>query len=162
MLRVTSICLAMSASPALADLSMIFVEGAPKDRFELRNTGTCPIGALQVALDLTGSAGALIFDTSDRGAGVQVYQPFELVQGADALVQSPVVGDGDKVILLDIQSLAPDQVIAFTIDVDDTLSSRQITVTDSEIEGAQVSASGRSARFGADARARLTMPACIG
>lgn len=161
MLRLTAICLILSACPALADLSMTFTEGAPKDRFELRNTGACPVGELQVRLDLTGSSGALIFDTTGSGAGVQVFQPFELVQGADALTQDPVVSDGDKIITLDVKSLAPNQVIAFTIDVDDTVSSRQITVSGSEIAGAQVSASGRTAQFGTDAQARLTMPACI-
>ncbi|THH37050.1 aggregation factor core [Aliishimia ponticola] len=161
-MRFTLAGLALSASPAFADLDVAFIEGAPKDRFELTFNSACPLGSMPVTVDLAGSAGALIFDTTGQGAGVEVYQPFELVEGAERVAESPRVSDGDRKITLNIASIAPGQVIAFTIDVDDTISNRQITVSGSEIAGARVIADGNSAAFGADARAKVQLPDCMG
>ena len=156
--------LGLCASDALADVEVWFIEGAPKDRFELRNTGECAIRDAGIVIDLSGSAGALVFDVTAQGAGVEVFQPFELVEGANALAALPKVRDGDTATALRIGRLAPGGAVAFTIDVDDTLKGREITVTDGEIEGAtvRVTAGGATASgtfTGTDA-ALVSLDAC--
>ena len=128
----------LGAAPALADIELRFDEGAPKDRFTLRNAGDCAIENAEVTIDLSGSAGRLVFDVTGGGAGVEVFQPFEVVEGEGALGALPEIGDGDDAVTLAVTSLAPGAAIAFTIDVDDTLKVREITVTDSEIAGGTV------------------------
>lgn len=130
-----------STISAQADVRVLFQEGAPKDRFEIRNTGGCPLGPMTLTLDLTASAGGLIFDTAAEGPGVQVYQPLEVVQGAALLRVLPSVQDGGRSIALTLRDLLPREGVAFTIDVDDTLVSSplgQTQVAGSEIKGAAV------------------------
>ena len=126
------------AAQAYADIRVQFDEGAPKDRFTITRTGDCDLGASVVVLDLSGSTHGLIFDVTGSGQGVEVYQPFELVTGADLLTSQPTVRDGDQVIRLALGPLASGESVAFTIDVDDTAGAREITVSDSEIQGATV------------------------
>lgn len=129
---------ALFATTAQANLQISFIEGAPKDRFKIENTGNCGIVDSTVRLDLSRSAGALIFDVTGRGAGVEVFQPLEITQGRDALLGLPTVTDGQTSIDFAINTLAPGDSIAFTIDVDDTLGQREITVAGSEMAGAMV------------------------
>lgn len=124
--------------PARADLEVRFDEGAPKDRFTFQNVGTCPITDASLSLDLSGSEAGLIFDVTAAGAGVEVFQPLEFVSGAGALTSMPTVKDGDNMIIMDLSSLEPGDAIAFTIDVDDTMGGREITVANSELVGAVV------------------------
>ncbi|WP_170429727.1 aggregation factor core [Ruegeria arenilitoris] len=128
-----------AATSLQAGVQIRFIEGAPKDRFVLTNVGTCEVEASTLKIDLSQSAGRLIFDVAENGAGVEVYQPLEFVEGVDALRQLPLVVDGQNTIELEITSLAIGDKLAFTIDVDDTIGQREITVTGSEIEGATVS-----------------------
>lgn len=123
---------------AQADLQVQFIEGAPKDRFRIENASRCTLTGSSILLDLSTSPAGLIFDVTDRGAGVEVFQPFEIVEGAEALAATPTVLDGQTQIRLDLAELAPGQAIAFTIDVDDTLGQRAITVSGAEIAGATV------------------------
>jgi len=122
-------------APAQADLAVFFEEGAPKDRFTLENVGDCAVTSASLLLDLSESQGKLIFDVSGEGAGVEVFQPLELVAGADVLSAIPVVEDGDEWMTMDVVDLQPGEVIAFTIDLDDTVGSREITVSNDEILG---------------------------
>ncbi|WP_170470289.1 aggregation factor core [Ruegeria arenilitoris] len=128
-----------AATSLQAGVQIRFIEGAPKDRFVLTNVGTCEVEASTLKIDLSQSTGRLIFDVAENGAGVEVYQPLEFVEGVDALRQLPLVVDGQNTIELEITSLAIGDKLAFTIDVDDTIGQREITVTGSEIEGATVS-----------------------
>ncbi len=154
----------MFATGAQADLLISFNEGAPKDAFKIENAGTCTLSNSSILVDLSPSRGGLIFDVTETGAGVEVFQPFELVDGADALAGTPTVLDGQSEIRLDIADLAPNQAIAFTIDVDDTLGQRAITVSGTEIEAARVSHSGArgdtSALFSASSEAELPIADC--
>ncbi|WP_420332888.1 aggregation factor core [Roseibium sp.] len=129
---------AILATSANADISVRFDEGAPKDRFTFENVGSCPIGASELVLDISGSKAGLIFDTTGAGAGVEVFQPLEIVSGAQSLAAITKVKDGDNAVTLSIAELQPGAKIAFTIDVDDTAGGREITVSGSEIEGASV------------------------
>lgn len=159
------IALLALAAPALADVSATFQEGAPKDRFTFRNDGACAITSAQIVLDLSGSKAGLIFDVTSQGAGVEVFQPLELVAGAGSLTAAPVVRDGDTMVRMDVRELAPGAEIAFTIDVDDTAGGREITVSGSEIEAAQVSLeqSGQvhTAQFSSRATATVKTDACL-
>jgi hypothetical protein len=115
-------------------------------------------------LDLSGSASGLIFDVTSTGAGVEVFQPLELVAGKAALTMLPAVKDGDNKLVLNIGALGPDERIAFTIDVDDTAGGREITVSGSEIEGAAVALTVENtstrASFSSNAEASLITPVC--
>ena len=63
--------LAILATPSLADMTVEFREGAPKDRFVFRtDTGVCQDGPFRITLDLAGSAAGLIFDVTEQGANV--------------------------------------------------------------------------------------------
>ncbi len=177
---VTAITAAALASPILtfgtaaqADIRVLFREGAPKDSFELRNTGACALGPMEIVVDLTGSAGSLIFDTQAQGPGVEVYQPFELVQGASLVRSASELRDGGRAISLSITGLSPRQAIAFTIDVDDTLTESplgQTRVAGSEIKGAKIVARFDAtaalvpevtAQFTRDAVAVLPISSCL-
>lgn len=138
-IALVSCIMAGLTSPALADLTVAFDEGAPKDRFTFSNNGDCNIEAAKLTLDLSGSKSGLIFDVTSKGAGVEVFQPLELVSGQDSLNLVPSVKDGDAIIRFDIKNLRAGENISFTIDVDDTMGGREITVSGSEIAGAKVS-----------------------
>lgn len=158
-LATTLVCFAAQTAPA--DVSLRFVEGAPKDRFVLTTSGAaCAATPMDVTIDLDGSAGALVFDVTEAGAGVEVFQPFELVEGADLVTSRTDVKDGDTQVQLGLTGLASSQNVTFTIDVDDTINAREITVTDSEIEGAvlRVTLNGqdKQAVFGANAVALIS------
>ncbi|MEP0521473.1 MAG: aggregation factor core [Hyphomicrobiales bacterium] len=151
----------LGAVPALANVEVTFREGAPKDRFIIANTGGCAPGAVDVTIDLSGSSSGLIFDVTDAGAGVEVFQPFVLVSGQSFVISAPVVKDGDNKVTLSLSNLIKGQPVAFTVDVDDTAGAREITVSGSEIEGAGISVSGgTSGTFGSNAVALAKLPAC--
>lgn len=155
---------AFSHSPSLADMAVSFNEGAPKDRFTFSNTGDCTIETAAVTLDLSGSQSGLIFDVTSQGQGVEVFQPFELTSGENALLEIPSVRDGDTQIVLEIAQLNAGDNISFTIDVDDTVGTREITVSGSEISGAQVSfaQAGKTASsvFSSNAKTSINLNAC--
>ena len=127
------------STSAVANLEVKFVESAPKDWFEINNVGQCELTELMVTIDLTQSVGQLIFDTTATGAGVQVYQPFEVKQGNVSLVSSDRVADGDQQLSVRIPSLAAGASASFTIDVDDTIPSGALGVT--MIAGAEMAQS---------------------
>lgn len=159
-----ALCLATASAAAAADSRVRFIEGEPKDRFVMTNEGRCAVQKTELIIDLAGSPAGLIFDVTGQGAGVEVFQPFALLTGAEALSGVPQVGDGDTRVSLFIRSLAPRAQIAFTIDVDDTLCQRGITVSDTEIAGATIrlisAGVTRSGTFSPTSEAVVTTPAC--
>ena len=162
-MRACILALVCCATPALADLEVRFIEGAPVDRFTFTPSADCPIGPATLVVDLTASQGKLIFATTERGAGVEVYQPFRLTSGADQVVALPDGSDGARGVSLDLASLSSG--LSFTIDVDDTLGQSETRVSGSEITDAQVhlviDGTRYSASFDATARANLDLPACL-
>ena len=161
MIRLAAV-LAILAQPAFADISAKFVESAPKDSFTFVNTSACATGPIDLTVDLSGSAAGLIFDTTGNGAGVEVFQPFELVAGGAELKSVEAVTDGDTSVKLRLKDLPAGGKIAFTIDVDDTLaasSNGQIMVSGGEIAGASVSmtAGGDTTRTTFDNRGNATL-----
>jgi len=140
-----SILLIALVSTAHAAIEVTFVEDAPKDRFVIANAGDCTVEHLTVVIDLAPSAGGLYFDTTDSGAGVQVFQPFEVADGALRLLSGDVAGgsvqDGQKSLTVQIAHLAAGARAGFTIDVDDTVvggALGQSRVTTAEISGSRV------------------------
>ncbi|MGO4909337.1 aggregation factor core [Pseudorhodobacter sp. W20_MBD10_FR17] len=159
-----AICAALCAAPSFADVRVQFLEGAPKDRFIITNEGTCDIGPAKLIIDFAASNAGLIFDVTGAGAGVEVFQPFEVTEGADLLASLPVISDGDQTATLSMNGFGTGQKIAFTIDVDDTKGTRAITVSNDEINDATVSltAQGKTAvaTMGAKAEVVLSTAAC--
>lgn len=149
---------------AIADMVVSFDEGAPKDRFTFTNTGACAIQNAMITLDLSSSKSGLIFDVTGSGAGVNVFQPLEIVSGADALQRIPEIKDGDNQIVFDIRMLRAGQNISFTIDVDDTMGGSETIVVNAEIEGAKVVFSQNNASvsgfFDSNAGMTLPLPVC--
>ncbi|APE43778.1 hypothetical protein BOO69_10410 [Sulfitobacter alexandrii] len=138
MIRTATCLLLLWAGAAQADLSLRFVEGAPKDRFVLTNDGTCPLAEATLTLDIGAAPAGLLFDTTPGGAGVDVHQPFDVIEGRGALLGVPELADGDTVLTLNLAGLPPEGVVSFTVDVDDSGTGRPETITGSEIAGAVV------------------------
>ena len=90
---------------ANADLSITFDEGAPKDRFDISNRGTCDLDAFEITIDLSTSQGALFFDVTKTGKGIEVYQPFELVSAKKRIQDARIPTDGDTMVVLDVARL---------------------------------------------------------
>lgn len=175
--RSARICTVFAAAAAAAvggsahaDLSVRFVESAPTDRFEIENTGLCPIGRLTVTIDLAGSAAGLLFDTTGAGAGVQVFQPLRIAQGEERVERLAEIADGDQILSASLTGLSPGEAVVLTIDVDDTLAAGprgQTQIAGSEIEGAAALISFEdadipgAAAFAADGRALIAAPGCV-
>ncbi len=156
-------CVSTSSDTEQQPLRARFIESAPRDQFVFENLTDSSIKS--ITLDLDDSVGALIFDTTESGAGVEVFQPFRIEAGNADLSMMPAPADGDTQLQLDFDSFPPKGSFAFSIDVDDQLTESdlgQIRVAGSEVAGAllQVTfadASGklvlREAVFSAGARA---------
>lgn len=162
----TCLTLCCLGSGAHADLTVQFIEGAPKDQFVLTNDGVCDMPETTVTLDLDAADTGLLFDMTVAGAGVGVAQPFEVTEGRNRVLGLPDLADGDTVVSLNLSGLHPGEQVAFTLDVDSTQSSRPTTVTGSAMEGAMITAvfgeDIRKAAFTDEARAVLMLDACIG
>lgn len=149
---------AFTPSLALADLTVSFRDGAPKDRFTLTYDGTCALDRLDVQIDLGTAPAGLIFDTSGAGAGVEVFQPLEWVAGN---ASTSDVSDGDTLLAVSLNEVTPGATWAFTVDIDDTTSTRQITVDGSEMAGATLRAEGTSAVFDGTGAATVALNSCL-
>ena len=153
---------------AHANVEVTFVESAPKDRFVLHNISQCALNGLTVHLDLSNSVGRLIFDTTATGAGVEVFQPFEVKKGNLKLISASEVKDGDSTLSLSIQSIAANDSVSFTIDVDDTLTQSElgnIRVSGSEITNALIEITNKEqqtsvAMFDNKGKAMVPFPSC--
>ena len=129
---------------ARANVEVVFKESAPKDSFILNNESLCNFQDVLVKIDLSQSTGRLIFDTTASGAGVEVFQPFEISQGKMVLTSANDVNDGDTALSVRIDSIMAGEAVSFTIDVDDTLPKSElgnIRVSGSEIAGGTVTLS---------------------
>ncbi len=158
-----------SNQPLIASMDIAFVESAPKDWFSLTNSGECVLENISMTLDLSGTAGKLIFDTTSAGEGVEVFQPFETREGNVQLTSANTVLDGENRLSVFVDTLAPGQSVSFTIDVDDTLPKSElgnIRVSDSEMAGGMVSLTvgdqpGVEDIFNHQALISLPSPACV-
>lgn len=153
--------------PALAEacgprLIVEFAEASP-DSFVLKNASDRGWSVLRVEIDLRASAGRLIFDVTEAGAGVSAYQPYAALGGTAAAVTRTDVTDGDSLLSIGFAKFAAGERFLFAIDLDDTLSRHTQTWIDgAEIAGGRVHAvftsvdgleAERSATFELDSRA---------
>jgi len=141
---VLAFCLLGMSVSSYANLQVKFVESAPKDWFAVTSLASCVLRNVQMSIDLSNSAGKLIFGTTANGAGVEVFQPFEVRSGEIALTSGDQVFDSDRALSVLITSLKPGEIASFTIDVDDTMTNSElgmIRVSKSEITGSEVSIS---------------------
>ena len=140
MKSIWAILFAGFATTAHADLFVEFIEGAPKDRFLITNVAHCDLPEFEIHLDLSTSQAGLIFDVTSLGAGVEVFQPLELIGKTDRVLSVTQLMDGDNMVSLNMTGLKSGEMVGFTIDVDDTAGAVEITVAGSEISGALVKA----------------------
>ena len=134
-----TLTLSLSCTAAVADVTVRFQEGAPKDKFII--SSDCTVANVDLTIDLRGSAGALIFDVTASGAGVEVFQPVEVQAGRVAM--GPVV-DGDQVLSLQVAAVPTGSDVIVSADLDDVLADSalgQIRVSGRELDGATVSIS---------------------
>lgn len=163
-----SLSLLFITQSAQANIEVKFLEGAPKDKFVIKNTGNCQLQNLLVEIDLSQSAGKLIFDTTATGAGVEVFQPFEVTEGDIKLANQTTIKDGDSKLTLNISKLSSGKSASFTIDVDDTLPISElgkIRVAGSEINNGIVKVTSNSQKladgvFGTNSKATILNPSC--
>lgn len=133
-----SLCLMFAPAVAHADacgprLVATFSEGAPADRFTLTNTSDPGWSVTEVEIDLGPSRGRVIFDVTERGAGLSVYQPFEEATGTAVIANRSEVTDGDTLLTLRFSRFAPGDTFGFTIDLDDTAGFAPTVVSTDEI-----------------------------
>lgn len=122
-------------------VSIVFDEGAPRDRIAISNDSSADISIASARFDLASSVGGIIFDTLDGGIGVEVFQDFQVEGGDAVLANEPIAEDGATDLRLDFESFEPGDSFTFSIDVDDQLTDSdlgQIQVTGAEIAGALV------------------------
>ncbi len=150
---------AQAATACVHDVSLVFIESAPRDRFEIRNDSSAGQRIQRLTLDLSGSVGRLIFDTVEGRTGVEVFQPFRVDSGEARLSKTPVVQDGSDRLDLTFTRFDPGQRFVFSIDVDDRLPASdlgQIRVAGSEMAGALFSVVvGPTGGAGREAQARV-------
>lgn len=124
-----------------AAFQVVFEEGAPRDRMTISNVSEAEADFRTVSIDLTESTGKIIFDTTDGGEGVEVFQAFQIESGDAVLAADPIAVDGGSTLDLSFTSFVAGQSFTFSIDVDDQLEDSdlgQIQVTGAEIEGALI------------------------
>ncbi|MDF1792601.1 MAG: hypothetical protein P1U88_11860 [Thalassobaculaceae bacterium] len=140
-------CLSLLLFPgsALADacgprLIVTFAEGSPADRFTLFNASDPGWSVTDVEIDLGPSQGRLIFDVTERGAGLSVYQPFEEATGSAEIENRTDIGDGDTVMTMKFRRFEPGETFGFRIDLDDTAGFAPTVVSDDEIADGHIRA----------------------
>ena len=133
-------------------LVVTFAEGAPADRFTLFNASDPGWSVAEVEIDLGPSRGRLIFDVTERGAGLSVYQPFEEVQGGAVIASRTDVSDGDSVMTMEFSRFVSGETFAFTIDLDDTAGFAPTVVSADEITEGRIRARFTSAASGGTTR----------
>lgn len=139
LLAAASPLLVAAQSTCTVDVSFAFTESAPRDRFEFRNESSAGQSIQRLRLALARSAGRLFFDTVQGGAGVDVFQPFQVDSGDARLAADPAVKDGDDRLELVFERFEPGQRFQFSIDVDDRLGDSDMgptRVSGREMEGA--------------------------
>ncbi|MGF1525677.1 MAG: aggregation factor core protein MAFp3, isoform C [Candidatus Competibacterales bacterium] len=153
---------------AAGDVTVVFEEDAPRDRFVIANGGPCDLPPFELTIDLAGSTGRLIFDTVPGGAGENVAQPLQVAEGGEMATVQGAVEDGAEQAQLLVDGLAVGARIVVTVDVDDRVPAGprgQQMIAGSEVAGAMATlavASGEAWGGTFDAEGRLVMagPPC--
>lgn len=112
---------ALSTDRAFAQIVVGFEEDAPTDRITIINQTACDLVDFDIEIDLRGSAGSLIFDVTEQGAGFNVAQPFGIAEGAQSVIAGTQVLDGDQSVRVSFSQLERGGRVVFTADLDDTV-----------------------------------------
>lgn len=150
---------------------MRFVEGSMTDLFEMQVSPGCALQPVRFSLILDDSKGILIFDTSAGRPGYAAARKLRIIAGSRHVRDPlPEVPDGATVMDLPLVSLPVEDILAFTIDLDDQLADRRrrTLVTGAELEGTVadllLDLNGQQAlyqgRFNARGEARIPLPGC--
>ena len=133
----------VSAGPAHScgpDARVQFTEGSD-DTFLIENNSVIGLTLQQMAIDLSSTAGGVIFDTDYGGAGWSAYQPFNPLPSTATLRAASSGLDGYQQLSLVFDRFAPGDRFAFEIDLDDQLQGSehgQTIVSGNEIAGGAV------------------------
>jgi len=102
------------------------------------------------------------------GAGVEVFQPLDVVDQNPLVLAISEISDGDQTLDIGLDEMTPGAKIRVTFDMDDTLTNSslgQIRVSRSEIEGASamtnLAIDTPSAQFDAEGVVVIPQPACV-
>lgn len=161
-------CLALLATPALAELRVTYVDRSP-DWITIRNDSGCDLGPFELTVDIGRSPAGLIFDVSGSGAGFAGYAPLAVVEGAEQVVAIGELIDGDTRLVVELDFLAGDGSVRIAVDVDDTRADSEFgrtIISPAEIAGAVAEARRGAApplsgTFGPDGVATVPLEACI-
>ncbi|WP_193182024.1 hypothetical protein [Nisaea sediminum] len=132
--------LLLPPSTVLADLAVSFTESSPVDLIVVENRSDCDLHDFGLQIDLRSSAGGLVFDISEGGAGASVYQPFEILEGREAVRGFSPVRDGDRTASIQFGTLEARRRVIFMVDVDDTLTDGAWSQT--VIDGLEIAGTG--------------------
>lgn len=151
-----------------SELTVSFQEAAPKDVIVIRNATGCPLPGFELRIDLRPSAGRLLFDTTPGGAGIDLAQPFEIVEGGAMVEAFADLTDGDRIARIRFRRMDVGGQVTVNLDLDDTLPEGPLgptLVTPEEIAGAAVFMAREglpeiSAQFGLDGWAALPLGQC--
>ena len=171
-LRSVSLALLLLVFPiydADARLLIQFEEDAPRDRIRVDNQTNCPLGPFVLEINLSGSAGALIFDTLPAGPGLNVAQPFQVAKGAEFVTRVAPLQDGDQRAAVAFAGMGRKAEVVFTADLDDRVPTGPLgstMIAPSELAGASAravmeGATSYAAVFDASGRAALDLPSCV-
>lgn len=128
------------ADPCGPQLIVDFVEDV-SDYFVLKNASEPGWTVRRVEIDLRDSAGRLIFDVTESGAGVSGWRSYAEAGGTAVAVARTEVTDGDSLLNIGFARFDPGERFLFTIDLDDTLpAGTQTWVDGAEIAGGRVHA----------------------
>lgn len=130
-----------STHNCVASVSGKFIESAPRDRFSFVNTSQPGWSVDSLTITLDTADGNLIFDTDSGGAGVEVFQPYRLESDSAKVANVTLPKDGQQHIDITFDHFPAGANYAFSIDVDDQLSSSalgNIRVTGGELNGTTV------------------------
>jgi len=158
----------LAPSTALADLVASFTEASPVDLIVVENRSACDLYDFGLQIDLRGSAGGLVFDITEGGAGASIYQPFEILEGREAVRSFAPVRDGDRVASILFGTLEANRRVIFTVDIDDTAADSswgQTVIDGPEIAGATLiltmtGEAPKTAVFQPDGKAAARLPDC--
>jgi len=138
-------CLAVNTLAGAADpaATVDFREAAPMDLFTVVNDSAPGIRISELWIDLVTSAGDVLFDPEQGGAGVLSVYPFTVTEGGEATGFLAVTGDtdGSRLLGLRFDDFDPGERLVFGIDVDDRMAGGvpvQNRITGDELAGSRV------------------------
>lgn len=127
-------------------LGLRLAEGSPRDSLRLETESVADWRLVRLEIDLSASAGGLIFDSAAGGGGVAGYGDLEAESGA-VFAARPALADGGQTATLLFEPVAPGAVAWLSLDVDGA-GGYSATILSDEIRRAEARALFRNASGG--------------